>query len=382
MNYEIKRLDECCISISDGDHLPPPKSDSGVPFITISNIDTTNNTIDFSNSMFVPESYYDSLHDIRKAVSGDILYSVVGTFGVPVLIRREKKFVFQRHIAILRPNKNVVLPEYLYYVMKSGSFYTQADAFAIGSAQRTIGLGALRKMKASIPCIEDQAKAVAVLATYDNLIEVNNKKINLLEQMVENLYKEWFVRFRFPGYKDAEFENRIPKGWVMKKVKEVVWRLPFGRLYKTEDTEREGNVIVIDQSQDQYVGFHNDEPSHVASADEPIAIFGDHSCKHQLMICPFSLSENVVPFVGKDEVLTTYLYFLTRGIIETTEYKRHWTEFMAKKVLVAPKYLQKRFVEQVLPLIKLIQIETEKERNLIKQRDLLLPRLMSGKLEV
>lgn len=100
------------------------------------------------------------------------------------------------------------------------------------------------------------------------------------------------------------------------------------------------------------------------------------------MICPFSLSENVVPFVAKDSVLTTYLYFLTRGIIETTEYKRHWTEFMAKKVLVAPIYLQKRFVEQVLPLIKLIQIETEKERNLIKQRDLLLPRLMSGKLEV
>lgn len=81
--------------------------------------------------------YLQQYENSHKATPGDILYSVVGTFGVPVQIKKKKKFVFQRHIAILRPNKDVVLPEYLYYVMKSGSFYAQADAFAIGSAQRT-----------------------------------------------------------------------------------------------------------------------------------------------------------------------------------------------------------------------------------------------------
>ena len=137
-----------------------------------------------------------------------------------------------------------------------------------------------------------------------------------------------------------------------------------------------------DQSQDQYVGFHNDDASHVATPEAPIAVFGDHSCKQQLMISPFSLSENVVPFIGKTGVLTTYLYFLTHGIIETTEYKRHWTEFMAKKVLVAPLYLQEQFVLQVLPIEEIILKLAEQNRNLTKQRDLLLPRLMSGKLEV
>ena len=73
------RLDECCISISDGDHLPPPKSDCGVPFITSSNIDPVNNSIDFSDTMTVPKKYYDSLLGIRKALVGDILYSVVET---------------------------------------------------------------------------------------------------------------------------------------------------------------------------------------------------------------------------------------------------------------------------------------------------------------
>ena len=137
-----------------------------------------------------------------------------------------------------------------------------------------------------------------ILMTYDNVIEVNNKRIKVLEQMAENLYKEWFVRFRFPGYETAEFENGIPKGWRIRKVKEITQRLPFGKLYKSEDAEKEGIVIVIDQSQDQYVGFHNDPPSHIATAEAPIAIFGDHSCKQQLMIMPFSLSENVVPFIG------------------------------------------------------------------------------------
>ena len=92
------RLNDCCISISDGDHLPPPKSESGVPFITISNIDPVNNTIDFTNCMSVPDTYYDSLLEFRKPKDGDILYSVVGSFGIPLLIKDDRKFVFQRHM--------------------------------------------------------------------------------------------------------------------------------------------------------------------------------------------------------------------------------------------------------------------------------------------
>ena len=238
--------------------------------------------------------------------------------------------------------------------------------------------------KIDLPDIERviQDRIASVLYAYDNLIEVNNKRIKALEQMAENLYKEWFVRFRFPGYETAEFENGIPKGWDVTKVKKIVKRLPFGTLYKEEDTEKEGRVIVIDQSQADSVGFHNYEPSHIATKDKPIALFGDHSCKQQLMITPFSLSENVIPFVGKQDIKTMYLFYLTRGIVETTEYKRHWSEFTAKKVLVAPTPLQAQFVSFVVEFRKTIQKLEELNRNLIKQRDLLLPRLMSGKLEV
>ena len=112
MSYEKKKLKECCVSISDGDHLPPPKTDKGIPFVTISNINS-NNQLDFTDVMFVPEDYYNSLPANKKAIPGDILYSVVGSFGKPVYIERHDKFVFQRHIAILRPS-DAVDSKYLY----------------------------------------------------------------------------------------------------------------------------------------------------------------------------------------------------------------------------------------------------------------------------
>ena len=96
------RLDEVCKSIADGDHMPPPKVERGIPFVTISNI--KENRLDLSNTYFVPQEYYNALDTKRKPKQGDTIYSVVGTFGKPVYIKDNNPFVFQRHIAILRPN--------------------------------------------------------------------------------------------------------------------------------------------------------------------------------------------------------------------------------------------------------------------------------------
>ena len=160
------KLKDCCISISDGDHLPPPKVNNGIPFITISNIDSSNH-IDFKNTLFVPEEYYENLDNIRKPIINDILYSVVGSFGKAVLVKENKKFVFQRHIAILRPNPDIVNPSYLYYIMSSKSFYNKADVVAIGAAQRTISLTSLRNLKINLPTIDIQNRIAEILSRYE-----------------------------------------------------------------------------------------------------------------------------------------------------------------------------------------------------------------------
>ena len=108
-------LEAICESISDGDHMPPPKSETGVPFITISNV-SVNNGIDFSDTYHVPYNYYNEIKQQRKPVLGDILYTVTGSFGIPILIDFEKKFCFQRHIGLIRPSAKV-LNKYLYFYL-------------------------------------------------------------------------------------------------------------------------------------------------------------------------------------------------------------------------------------------------------------------------
>ena len=122
MTFEKVKLNDICNSIADGDHQAPPKVDHGVPFVTISNI-TKTNQFDFSDTMFVPREYYEKLDAKRKAKKEDILYSVVGSFGIPVFMKEDREFAFQRHIAILRPNPSKVVPSYLYYIMLSRDFY-------------------------------------------------------------------------------------------------------------------------------------------------------------------------------------------------------------------------------------------------------------------
>lgn len=212
MIFEKIKLKDVCISISDGDHQAPPKANRGVPFVTISNI-TNTNQFDFSNTMFVPQEYYNSLDSKRKAKEGDILYSIVGSFGIPVYIKTDTQFVFQRHIAILRPNRDKIVPEFLYYTMLNRDFYMKADAAAIGAAQRTVSLTALRNMEIEIPHIETQKKIAKILSSYDNLIDNNQKQIKLLEEAAQRLYKEWFVDLRFPGYEDVKIVDGVPEGW-------------------------------------------------------------------------------------------------------------------------------------------------------------------------
>ena len=212
MSWEKMKLNDVCISISDGDHQPPPKANKGVPFVTISNI-TYTNQFDFSNTMFVPQEYYDGLDSKRKAQEGDVLYSVVGSFGIPVYIKHNTPFVFQRHIAILRPNVYKIAPQFLYYTMLNRDFYLKADAAAIGAAQRTVSLTALRNMEIKIPHIETQKQIAKILSSYDNLVDNNQKQIKLLEEAAQRLHKEWFVDLHFPGYENVKIVDGVPGGW-------------------------------------------------------------------------------------------------------------------------------------------------------------------------
>ena len=405
MNWEVKRMDECCLSISDGDHLPPPKADKGVPFITITNIDPVYNTIDFSDKMFVPEDYFCSLQEIRKPREGDILYSVVGSFGIPVLIGGNHNYTFQRHIAILRPNQDVVIPEYLYYVMKSRSFFAQADSYAIGSAQRTISLSSLRKMKIPVPDLTEQKRLASVLSAFDNLIKVNNRRIKVLEQMAENLYKEWFVRFRFPGHESISFENGIPKGWTINRIEDI-GSVVGGGTPSTEHPEYwDGDIPWLTPADlasfsDVYISSGSNfitkdglkssstkmlpKDTVLLSSRAPIGYVAIAKSK----ICTNQGFKNVICDTNK--VVPLYLFYFFKNNKDLLECYASGSTFLELsggrlkkiKLIVPPKEIQELFVDRIGACLEQTEILNRANKQLIRQRDLLLPRLMTGKLEV
>ena len=179
--WEEKKLKEVVVSITDGDHQPPPKSNDGIPFITISNIDKNSNKIVFEDTFYVPQSYFYALKKDRIPQNGDVLYTVTGSFGIPVLIDFQKKFCFQRHIALIRPNLGLLSPTYLFYWILSSYATSQAEDTATGTAQRTVSLNSLRNFTIHVPSLTEQQTIVSTLDTLKSKVDrlqTNYEKIS------------------------------------------------------------------------------------------------------------------------------------------------------------------------------------------------------------
>ncbi len=145
--------------ITDGDHQPPPKSDTGIAFLTIGNV--TTGVLDFAGCRQVPPEYYNSLARYRTPEHGDILYTVVGaTYGRPIIVDNDRPFCVQRHIAILKPCENLSI-RYLHHLLSSPFVYNQATSSTTGTAQPTIGLGPLRNFLVPVPPLAEQHRIVA-----------------------------------------------------------------------------------------------------------------------------------------------------------------------------------------------------------------------------
>ena len=158
-SWEVRTLDSVCSSIFDGDHMPPPKAESGIPFLVISNVNTGHLT--FENTRFVPQEYYDTLSDTRKPQLGDVLYTLVGSFGIPVVVNSKRPFCFQSHMALLRPID--VSPQFLWYILQTPEMYDKASSIATGTAQLTVPIKGLRAMTIPRPNIAEQVEIVRIL---------------------------------------------------------------------------------------------------------------------------------------------------------------------------------------------------------------------------
>jgi len=181
--WPVVSMGDICLSITDGDHQPPPKADEGIPFVTISNLDE-NDGVKFEKTFFVPQDYFDGLKETRRPADGDLLYSVTGSYGVVVPVNGNREFCFQRHIALLRPSDKVI-SGYLLHFLRSPAGKKQSDDAATGVAQKTVSLKALREFKIPLPPIEEQCAIVAEIEAERALIDGNRDLITRFEKKIE-----------------------------------------------------------------------------------------------------------------------------------------------------------------------------------------------------
>lgn len=276
-----------------------------------------------------------------------------------------------------------------------------------GTTQDNFSLEKMLRVKFNIPSLSIQQKIANILSRYDEAIENNNKRIKLLEQMAQNLYKEWFVRFRFPGWQNAEFENGIPKGWKVIKVGGYV-KIKSGFAFKSGWWQDDGCPVVkikdidngtLDISQLDYVSEEHSRKAKsflLKEGDLVIAMTGATIGKIGLVpnIANLYTNQRVGKyFLGENPFEKMPILFCLFSQPSTTEMILCLSGASSAQPNISPGQLEsikffynekivKDFNVKTAPIFKMILKLRENNQNLAKQRDLLLPRLMSGKLEV
>ena len=175
------RLGAVAEAIGDGDHQPPPQTSFGVPFLVISNV--SGGRLSFENTRFVSKEYFSQLPETRKPRNGDLLFTVTGSYGIPVLIDSDDKFCFQRHIAIVRPC--TISNRYLYVILGSSYVKSICDAKATGTAQKTVGLATLRELLIPVAPYKEQMQIYAqtqdALSIVDSVSSDKEDLLNIIE---------------------------------------------------------------------------------------------------------------------------------------------------------------------------------------------------------
>ena len=291
-------------------------------------------------------------------------------------------------------------PKYVYYLLQT----MHLEQYNAGAGVPTLNQNHLHSIKLKIHSLPTQERIADILSTYDDLIENNNKRIALLEKAAQELYKEWFVRFRFPGHEIARFINGLPEGWTRRKINEFYNTCSGGTPSRSKSEYYENGVypwvktgeirdsIVIDA--EEYItenAIRNSSAKLLPAKSVVMAMYGvnigmlayfDQEMACNQACCVFSDKRN---FPSRHYLFQYLLsirdYFLLIGFGAA---QQNLSQDLIKnvKILMPTDELVMAFEKKVDDCYASIRNLLQKNQNLAKQRDLLLPRLMSGKLEV
>lgn len=380
MKWEKVAIKDICTGIYDGPHATPPLSDTGAIFLGISNFN--NGRLDFSDIRYISE---DDLPKWTKRVipqKNDIVFSYEATLNLYAIIPEGFRGCLGRRMALLRVDETKADYKFLYYYFYSDAWRaTVNENIVLGATVDRIPLIKFPDFPVELPPLETQHRIADILSAYDDLIENNQKQIKLLEEAAQRLYKEWFVDLRFPGHENMEIVDGVPEGWSRTNINGI---LTFHRGYDlTKNEMKAGRYPVIGST--SIIGYHNEfkikGPGIVTGRSGSLG-------KYQLVwddFWPHNTSLYISNYKGHN-------IFFVYSLLQTVDFASlnnggaiptlNRNVLSNIEVIEPEKKLQDVFAKIAEPQYQKIK-NLEKQNDRLKTaRDLLLPKFMSGEVEV
>ena len=387
-------------TIFDCPHSTAPDEGEGYPLIRTPNIGKGRLILDDVHR--VCKEVYNIRN--RRAIPqvNDIIFAREAPAGNAAVITEGQQVCLGQRTVLIRPKPSLVDAHYLVYFLLAPKQQKKLLGYSHGATVGHVNIPDIANLPIELPLLHEQRKIASIIENYDNLIELNNKRIKVLEQMAENLYKEWFVRFRYPGHEKTEFENGIPKGWeycTVESLSEILQRGispeydDFGELTVISQKCIRQNIMDINEARKQTKVFKAE--LNLVDGDTVICSTGTGTLGRVGQVygdfpnTTFDSHVTLVrakPLVGKHFLFWTLKemqpWFMNMGIGSTNQQELYRGTIKNAKVKKADDSIISQFEEIMEPIHRNIISLMKNQENLTKQRDLLLPRLMSGKIEV
>lgn len=390
MSWRKLRMGDVC-KVFDGPHATPPKSDVGPIYLGITSI-RPDGTIDYQNSKRI--SYEDFPRWTRRVTpqQNDVVFSYEANLNSYAIIPKGFQGCLGRRMAIMRPDTTRILPRFLYYYMYSRQWKKViSERTVLGATVNRIPIASYADFPIEVPSIDIQARIIAVLAAYDKLIENNRKQIALLEEAAQRLYKEWFVDMRFPGYSSANIQDGLPQGWERCTLPEFA-DIQYGFAFHADNfnTRRDGRPIV--RIRNVPTGYSSDYTTEVADEkyivrDGDILIGMDgvfyinlwHGGEAYLVQRTCCVRPKIEAYRGYlEQAIREPIAAFQNGIVGATVAHLGKKHLDSIHIVVPPASL-------VGPLDVMAQQRLTLSKEIVmlsEARDRLLPKLMSGEIEV
>ena len=396
------KLGKLCDITSSKRCLASERSNNGIPFYCSKEIILLEKGEEIRDSDYIPIELYLSIKEkYGVPITGDLLLTTRGTNGIPYIYKKHDCFYFaDGNLSWFKNFKSDLDVNYLYYWFKSDTGKHIIDSIAKGTAQKAIPIDGLRNINISNPSIRVQCKISEILSHYDTLIENYQKQIKLLEESAQRLYKEWFVDLRFPGYENTKIVDGVPEGWEKKEINEFISILS-GYAFKSSSFVEDGDykIVTIKNVQDGFFDgknlshireIPNKMPKHcfLTTGDLLLSLTGNigRVCmvigNNYLLNQRVAKIESVFPAFAyclfRSENLFTSINNLANGAAQQNVSP---IKIGTLKIVVNNEIISK-FEKVVGNIRNQILVLYSQIEELTEARDRLLPKLMSGEIEI